>query len=308
MRLAVLSEIADEWAATLRGWMAESQPLRSELESGTAPDEGEAAMLFQMLVASWPLGLSAEDREGIDAWVERLAGWQQKAMREAKRRTGWGDPDQDYEDASRAFLDGVLEAGSPLLPKVAAFAARIASAGAAKSLAQVVLRLTTPGVPDLYQGTEYWDESLVDPDNRRPVDFPARAASLGPAPAELLGHWQDGAVKQAVIQRLLQLRAAEPEMFLLGDYAPVEVIGPRAAELLAFTRRLDDRVVLVVVPLRAAAVGEDAPRYPAGHWSGTRLVLEQAEGWRCALGGAEAMSADLSALELGVPALVLVHG
>jgi (1->4)-alpha-D-glucan 1-alpha-D-glucosylmutase len=258
-----------------------------------------------MLVAAWPLGLAATDRAGVEAFAERLAGWQQKAMREAKRRTGWGAPDEEYEGASRAFLDAVLAAGSSLLPEVAAFAGRIAPAGAAKGLAQAVLRLTTPGVPDLYQGTEYWDESLVDPDNRRPVDFDARRASLGTTPAAALPQWRDGRVKQAVIQRLLQLRAERPGLFQHGAYRPVEVTGPRAGELLAFLRQDDQGAVLVAVPLRAAPVEASGLGFPPGHWDGTRLVLPEGEAWQPVL---DAATTDLSALEDGLPALVLRRG
>lgn len=307
MRLAVLSEIPEEWGTALRGWMDTAAPFFAELETGPAPEAGEAAMLFQMLVASWPLGLASTDRAGIEAWTERLAGWQQKAMREAKRRTGWGAPDEEYEQASRDFLDSVLAADSPLLAPLAAFAARIAPAGAAKGLAQTVLRLTTPGVPDLYQGTEYWDESLVDPDNRRPVDFDARRASLQAPLAEALPAWRDGRVKQGVIRALLHLRAASPEVFAAGDYQPVEVTGPRGAEVLAFQRGQDDRAVLVVVPLRAAAVAAETLAFPAGHFAGTRLVMPEAGGWTAVLGG-DAAGPDLSALERGLPVLVLRRG
>jgi (1->4)-alpha-D-glucan 1-alpha-D-glucosylmutase len=305
MRLAVLSEIPDEWAATLRGWMAESMPLREELDSGPAPESGEAVMLFQMLVAAWPLGLAATDRAGIEAFAERLAGWQQKAMREAKRRTGWGAPDEDYESAARGFLDAVLAEDSPLLPEIVAFAGRIAPAGAAKGLAQVVLRLTAPGVPDLYQGTEFWDESLVDPDNRRPVDFDARRASLGTAPVAALPHWQDGQVKQGMIQRLLELRAAMPEVFSRGGYQPVEATGPRASELLAFLRQDGGRAVLVAVPLRAAPVDAHNLGFPPGYWDGTRLLLPPGANWHPVLDGA---GADLATLEQGLPALLLRRG
>jgi (1->4)-alpha-D-glucan 1-alpha-D-glucosylmutase len=314
MRLAVLSEIPDEWAGTLRGWMARSADLRQALDTGPAPEDGDADMLFQMLVASWPLGLSPADREGVQAWEERLAGWQQKAMREAKRRTGWSMPDEDYESASRDFLHGVLdmEAQPELLRSIAAFAARIAPAGAAKSLAQAALRLTVPGVPDLYQGTEYWDESLVDPDNRRPVDFPARTAALGAeAPEALLPHWQDGRVKQALIHRLLQLRAEAPDLFLHGDYQPLNATGSRAGAVLAFRRQHGGRELLVAVPLRVAqSLGDSAlPVFPAGSWAGTRLPVPSSGGaWRCVLSGRPVNGegpVDLDLLETGLPLLVL---
>jgi (1->4)-alpha-D-glucan 1-alpha-D-glucosylmutase len=315
MRLAVLSEIPDEWAAVLNDWMADSAGLRADLASGPAPEDGDAVMLFQMLVASWPLGLPADDAAGIAAWAERVAGWQQKAMREAKRRTGWAMPDEDYETASRAFLDGVLSpANGSLLADIADFAARIAAPGALKSLAQTVLRLTTPGVPDLYQGTEYWDESLVDPDNRRPVDFDNRQAALGEAsPNEAMPEWRDGRVKQAVIHRLLQLRAEWPALFLDGDYQPVEATGPLAGAVLAFQRQHEGRQMMVIVPLRSASLMGDAamPSFLSGRWFGTQLPLPAGKGdWLCALNDRvvqQTETLDLDMLADGIPALVLVR-
>ncbi|MBC9178291.1 malto-oligosyltrehalose synthase [Pseudoroseomonas ludipueritiae] len=318
MRLAVLSEVPDEWAAALRGWLREAEPMQQALETGPAPEGGDAAMLFQMLVASWPLGLRPDDRAGIAAWAGRLAGWQQKAMREAKRRSGWSMPDEDYENASRDYMDGVLDgdAHPSLLHGVAAFAARIAPAAAVKSLAQTTLRLTVPGVPDLYQGTEYWDESLVDPDNRRPVDFAARATALEQAKdaTALLPHWQDGRVKQAVIHALLRLRQQWPDLFHQGSYDPLEGTGPRVGELLAFRRRHGEQELLVVVPLRAAPLmgGATAPLFPAGSWNGTQLPLPAGDAaWRCVFSGREAgagASLPLEWLEQRLPLLVLQRG
>lgn len=318
MRLAVLSEIPDEWAAALRGWLKAAEPMQQVLESGMAPEAGDAAMLFQMLVASWPLSLKPDDRAGIAEWAGRLAGWQQKAMREAKRRSGWSMPDEDYENASRDYMDGVLDgdANPALLHGIAAFAARIAPAAAVKSLAQTTLRLTVPGVPDLYQGTEYWDESLVDPDNRRPVDFEARAAALEHAAdaTTLLPHWQDGRVKQAVIHALLRLRQQWPDLFHQGSYEPLEAVGPRAGELLAFHRQHEGQELLVVVPLRAAPLMEDAavPLFSTGSWHGTHLPLPPGDGgWSCVFSGREtgaAGSLPLDNLEQRLPLLVLRRG
>jgi (1->4)-alpha-D-glucan 1-alpha-D-glucosylmutase len=316
MRLAVLSEIPEEWAAALRGWLEQAEPLQQALETGPAPEGGDAAMLFQMLVSSWPLGLAPGDRAGIAEWAGRLAGWQQKAMREAKRRSGWAMPDEEYENASRDYMDGVLDgdAHPELLQGIAGFAARIAPAAAVKSLAQTTLRLTAPGVPDLYQGTEYWDESLVDPDNRRPVDFSARAAALGQAePAALLPQWQDGRVKQAVIHALLQLRAEWPELFLTGGYQALAATGPGAEDLLAFTRQHGGRELVVAVPRRAAARLGDAaePVFPAGSWAGGTLPLPPGDApWRCAFSGREVPGGTLplALLEGGLPLLVLRRG
>ena len=178
-RLAVLSEIPSEWEAALQRWTRLNAPLKRDLD-GPAPDAADEIMLYQTLIAAWPLDLAPDDAEGLAAFETRVAAWQEKALREAKRRTSWTVPDTDYEGACRSFLAGLLDAGRSvnMAGELASFAARIAPSGAINSLTQTLLRLTSPGVPDLYQGTEFWDFSLVDPDNRRPVDFPARKAGL----------------------------------------------------------------------------------------------------------------------------------
>ncbi len=184
-RLAVLSEVPGEWEAALGRWTRLNASLKRDLD-GPAPDMADEVMLYETLVAAWPFGLQPTDREGLDAYRERVSAWFQKAMREAKRHTGWAAPDEEYEAAAQNFLACVLDPdrASNVVTEIAAFAARIGPPGAVNGLTQMLLRLTTPGVPDLYQGTEYWDLSLVDPDNRRPVDFAAREASLdaGEAP------------------------------------------------------------------------------------------------------------------------------
>ena len=256
-RLAVLSEVPAEWEAALARWMRLNAPLRRDLD-GPAPDPADEVMLYQTLVAAWPPGLLPQDRPGVKALEERVAGWLEKALREGKRHTGWAVPDPEYEGACRSFLAGLLdqERTVDMVGELAAFASRIAPAGAINSLSQTLLRLTCPGVPDLYQGTEYWDFSLVDPDNRRPVDFGARGASLdaGVAPAALMADWRDGRVKQAVIARTLALRAEAPALFGEGAYTPLQTEGDHADCVLAFARVHEGRAALVVttrLPLSA---------------------------------------------------------
>jgi len=156
---------------------------------------------------------------------------------------------------------------------IAAFASRIAPAGALNSLSQTLLRLTSPGVPDLYQGTEFWDFSLVDPDNRRPVDYAAREKALaaGVAPAGLLAEWRSGAVKQAIIARALKLREAQPEVFAHGDYRKLEAEGPAAAHVLAFARQYKGKTIVVAVTRLAANFELALPLVPAGDWGETVL-------------------------------------
>ncbi len=278
VRLAVLSEAPDEWEAAVGRWMRLNAPLRKDLD-GPAPDAADEVMLYQTLVAAWPPTLLPQDRPGMTAFEDRVAGWLEKALREAKRRTGWAAPDQEYEGACRAFLAGLLdpERSMDMAGELAAFAMRIASAGIVNGLSQTMLRLTCPGVPDLYQGTEYWDFSLVDPDNRRPVDFPARIASLdaGASPAELMEHWRDGRVKQSVIARALACRAGSPALFKEGAYVPLQVEGPHAASVLAYARVHVDQAAVIVVTRLPLAVepGLTRPIVTCSRWEETAILL-----------------------------------
>ncbi|MEP9380281.1 malto-oligosyltrehalose synthase [Aquabacter sp. CN5-332] len=280
MRLAVLSEIPREWSLELERLMALAAPLRTELESGIAPAPADEVMLYQTLIGAWPLNLSPEDVDGLADYAERVAGWQLKALREGKGRTNWIFPDTAYEEACGRFLSAIMteDAGTGLRRSLAAFAMRLAPAGALNSLAQTMLKYTVPGMPDLYQGTEFWDFSLVDPDNRRPVDYPARAAALdaGDAPAALLARWRDGRVKQALITRLLRARADHPAVFAAGTYEPLALEGPAAGRALAFLRRQEETALLVVVPrLCAAALGPEAelPLVPQAAWEDTSILV-----------------------------------
>ena len=278
VRLAVLSEMPAEWEAALARWMRLNAPLRRDLD-GPAPDAADEVMLYETLVGAWPLNLLAEDRAGVKALEDRVAGWLEKALREGKRHTGWAAPDQEYEAACRAFLAGVLdvERSADMVGELAAFAGRIAPAGAINGLSQTLLRMTCPGIPDLYQGTEYWDFSLVDPDNRRPVDFAARQASLDAAgqPAELMEAWRDGRVKQAVIARTLALRARAPGLFTQGSYVPLRTEGPLAEQVLAFARVHEGRAAVVVATRLPQSADRDAmfPHVSLACWRGTAVLL-----------------------------------
>ena len=290
-RLAVLSEIPAEWAAAVEGWRHCNGARRRRLAGGPAPapGPGEELMLYQILVGAWPALLDAGDEPKVRAFAERVAGWQEKALREAKQHSDWAEPDAAHEAACRDFLLGML-GDLRLRREVAAFAARIGPAGAVNGLAQTMLRLAVPGVPDLYQGAELWDESLVDPDNRRPVDFEARSRALAdtaPVP-ELLCTWRSGHVKQALIARMLGLRARLPQLFAAGDYRPIRACGRRAEHVVAFVRsegafRLLIAVARLAVPLLGSA---DEPRIDPEAWEDTCLMLPEPEGepWRDVLG------------------------
>jgi (1->4)-alpha-D-glucan 1-alpha-D-glucosylmutase len=270
-RLAVLSEIPAAWETVLIRWVRLNAIIRRE----TAPAPADEIMLYQTLVAAWPLGLAAEDTEGLQIFKERVAAWQVKSLREAKLVSEWAAPNEDYESACTEFLTGTLDPARPVLAEIIAFAEKLGAPGAVNGLVQTLLRLTAPGVPDLYQGTEFWDQSLVDPDNRRPVDYPRRHAALAEnqPPADLLRNWQNGAVKQAVIARALAVRKDQPDLFAQGDYVKLEASGPAAAHVLAFARRHERRVIVTAVSRLTANLVSGTPLIPASVWGDTSLSL-----------------------------------
>jgi (1->4)-alpha-D-glucan 1-alpha-D-glucosylmutase len=278
-RLAVISEMPDEWARVLPDWIARIAGLRRPVGGAATPTAGDIAMLLQMVVGAWPLDLAIGDDAGRAAFAQRLAGWQEKALREAKLATDWTSPNAPYESAARELLAAfVARCEQPgLLDDVVAFSRGIGPAGAVNGLAQVLLKLTAPGVPDLYQGTDYWDFSLVDPDNRRPVDFAARRASLGSIDIEAsLADWRDGRIKQAVIARTLALRREHPQLFAAGSYEPIAVTGARANHLVAFARRLDSGIAIVAVPRFSHALlgAGDGIVFDPCVWKDTALAFE----------------------------------
>ncbi|MEW6342541.1 MAG: malto-oligosyltrehalose synthase [Pseudomonadota bacterium] len=285
-RLAVLSEIAHDWSATLRAWSTLNAPQRrtpdggmSTLDHDWAPGAAAEAMLYQTLVGCWPPHLSPDDEAGVKELAERVAQWQLKALREAKLRTSWLAPDEAYENACRDFLFDILapQRRDGFLSELSALVARIGRAGAINSLQQTVLRLASPGVPDLYQGTELWDFSLVDPDNRRPLDFAQRQAWLVETPpSDFLPDWRSGRVKLAIVQRLLALRAHLPALLSEGAYLPLAVKGKQAAHVVAFARRHANAWAVVIATRLAAGLldeGSDLPLVDAAQWDDTAVEI-----------------------------------
>lgn len=271
-RLAVLSECAPWYAEQVEHWRSLAAPLRESADSPTAGDE---LILYQVLLGSWPL----EHNPDLEAYQHRLWQWQQKALREAKLQSSWSAPNDAYEQGAEEFLKRLLlsEAGAPLRSALDSAAQTIAPAGALNGLAQTLLHLTVPGVPDVYQGDEFWDFSLVDPDNRRPVDFNARQRALDTPPdiGELLFNWRDGRIKQALIAQVLGLRKACPELFRDGSYIPLEVVGKHAERVVAFYREHHGRQLLVVVPRWPYHLLENGmfPQVNAQVWGDTRVKL-----------------------------------
>ena len=302
-RLAVLSEVPGAWAQAVGRWR-EMNRLSGARRDADAPSGGDEAMLYQTLVGAWSPGLESSDAAGLRAFAERVIGWQEKALREAKLRTEWIAPDPAYEAACRDFVLALLDPAqsATFLASVVDFVADIAPAGVVNSLVQLALRCTAPGVPDLYQGCDGWDFSLVDPDNRRPVDWDARAAMLdAAAPA----HWPDAAIKQRLLRDLLALRARCADVFADGGYTPVEIDGPAAEQVLAFVRGTPARAVLVAValrPMRSAPADASRLTLPA-RFAGLR--------WRGALsrvvatliGAAPEMAGAATAPDAAMPAI-----
>jgi (1->4)-alpha-D-glucan 1-alpha-D-glucosylmutase len=275
-RLAVLSERSHWYAEQVELWRALARPVRSDEQM---PSNGDELILYQALLGSWPLDLRDDDQAGFADYAKRIWQWQQKALREAKLQSSWSAPNEAYENAAQAFTEKLLTSaeGQLLRAALSKTVNSIAAAGALNGLAQTLLRMTVPGVPDLYQGNEFWDFSLVDPDNRRPVDYPARAQALQAqsAPAELLADWRDGRIKQALIAEVLNLRAEHAELFRRGSYQALEVLGSQAHNVLAFAREHEGKQAVVIVPVRCANLLENSamPQVDALRWGDTRVVL-----------------------------------
>lgn len=309
-RIAVISELPDEWRRNLRRWMREGEEWRAEL----SPDDDETdagadvdSLLYQTLAGAWPVGDPDEE------FLERIKAYMTKAVREAKEQTSWRRPDEDYEQALSAFIDTLMaDVGrAGLAEEVAAFATRLAPYGVLNALAQTLLRITAPGVPDIYQGTELWSFSLVDPDNRRPVDFERRRRLLddvevlldAPDPEtadRLLSDWTDGRIKLLITAAALRFRLRHRDVYTTGDYIPLRISGARAEHVVGFARRAGGRCCLTAVarlPTRLTGA-PTAPRVDPGVWSGTALHVptELRQDWHNALTGETI--ADAAELEL----------
>jgi (1->4)-alpha-D-glucan 1-alpha-D-glucosylmutase len=296
-RLSVLSEVPDEWRRAVSEWTRLNARHRSRLGTASAPDRNEEYLCYQAMLGAWPAepaGIPVPDR-APEAFVERIDAYMQKAVREAKVHTSWIDQDQEYGQAVGAFVRRILtgKAAPRFLASFVPFARRIARVGAINSLAQVVLKVASPGVPDFYQGTELWDLSLVDPDNRRLVDFEYRrrlldaltplvtAAEGGhPAPealAPLLADWHDGRIKLLVTACALRFRRDHAAFMARAEYLPLAADGPLADHVVAFARRDETGCLLAIVPrLSAPRMTAAGLRLDADAWRDTRLRLPAA--------------------------------
>src|SRR5436305_2650810 len=276
-RMLAISEIPQLWGRSLQKWRTANRRFKKQIDEAEAPDAGEEYLLYQTLLGTWPVDLDGAPVPSVEqGFIRRIQRYMAKALKEAKLNTSWIQPNEDWDDAMQEFVAGILEAGprNKFLPVFLPVAAEIARLGAINSLAQTVIKLTAPGVPDIYQGTEIWDDSLVDPDNRRPIDYVRRCEMLTQienVPAnELMQCWPDGRIKMRLTQRLLQLRRENPELFRDGNYEPINFGGAFADCAIGFVRRHRDRAIIVIVPRLSSRVGFP----PIGdRWRDTHVVL-----------------------------------
>jgi (1->4)-alpha-D-glucan 1-alpha-D-glucosylmutase len=269
-RLIALSEIPGEWTSAVARWkILNARHLAVEGEM-RAPSATFEYMLYQSLLGAWPL----DQRE--DNFLERMQAYALKAAREGKQETSWLNPHQRYETGVQAFLARILDrsTSAEFLDSLETLARRLALLGALNSLSQITLKATMPGVPDFYQGTEFWDLSLVDPDNRRPVDFAERARVLATVEApdwdRLIQNWPDGHLKLAWTRHLLKLRNELADVFTHGDYLPLEVTGPHRDHVIAFARRHGRAAAITVVAKTLAPLSQAGRVWPrADDFQGT---------------------------------------
>ncbi|MDD4939241.1 MAG: malto-oligosyltrehalose synthase [Candidatus Omnitrophica bacterium] len=278
-RINALSEFPGEWGAAVKRWSAKNKKFKKKYGEFKAPDENDEYFIYQTLVGAFPF----EEAE-LPSFRERVREYIIKAAREAKRHTFWTKPDEDYENACIGFVEGLLRENSAFLKEFLPFHKKIAFYGIFNSLSQVVMRITSPGIPDFYQGSELWDFDFVDPDNRRPVDFKKRMSILdelagrqGDIPSlieDLFAAKEDARIKLFLIYRLLNARRKRADIFLNGAYTPLNTKGKFAENIIAYMRSSGSGRVLVAVPrFLSAVVKED--KLPLGEpaWQETSIIL-----------------------------------
>jgi (1->4)-alpha-D-glucan 1-alpha-D-glucosylmutase len=275
-RILALAELAEDWTNAVGEWHRLNERFIDHAGHLLAPTPGHEYMLYQTLVGAWPLEGRVDHH-----FCERMEAYVVKAAREGKVETSWTNPNRAYEEAFTGFVRHVLDpdASAPFIQSFEVFVRRPALLGALNSLSQLTLKATAPGVPDFYQGTEIWDLSLVDPDNRRPVDFAQRAAALhglgvDPDWPLLVRDWRDGTIKLALTGRLLALRTRLRSVFQDGTYHPLEVHGRCREHVIAFCRSAARETVIVAVGRHFGALTDAGRHWPdPSRWDGA-LALE----------------------------------
>lgn len=258
LRIAAISELAGDWKVAVTRWSSLLKRSRRKIDGVRVPSANEEYLLYQTLVGSWPLAGTGDPE--FASYADRIDQYMKKALKEAKTNSSWTEPNEEWEKAVSEFVAEALT-NEEFLASFEPFAGRIAELGAMNSLTQTILKCTLPGVPDIYQGTETWDLSLVDPDNRRPVDYLQRRSMLDSLATgvarvgEMVADWQSGRIKMFVLRTLLRLRRAQPDFFQSACYEPVEVTGVHAKHVVAFFRSDGTSSLLVAVPRLTAALG-----------------------------------------------------
>lgn len=246
-RLNVLSNIPEEWVAIVREWQA----INFDLKARGAPDANDELFIYQTLIGTYPM-----PGESDNDFSERLITYLQKTLREGKQHSDWAKPNEEYELAVTQFVQKLLEKSGAFWQNFAAFHQKISDFGVVNSLTQTALKFNCPGVPDIYQGCEHWDFSMVDPDNRRPVDYRLRRtmAKNKTALAHLWDNRFDGTIKVKLVQTLLKARANDPLLWTHGEYIPLTVTGKYQEHIIAFARHYRDKWVVTIAPLNIATI------------------------------------------------------
>src|SRR5262245_9673126 len=261
-RIVAISEIPEIWRRSLQRWSTANHRWKRMVNDLEAPDANEEYLLYQTLLGTWPMQANGEPEPVPNAdYVDRIQAYMAKALKEAKINTSWIQPNKDWDAAMHDFVGKILDSSvrNKFLPMFLPAAKEIIRLGAVNSLTQTLLKLTSPGVPDIYQGTEIWDYSLVDPDNRRPVDYDLRRQTLkslsSATPAELMQMWPDGRIKMFLTQRLLQFRKEHGDLFERGEYLPLHASGTFADCCVSFLLQIDYAGLSYIVARLSSRVG-----------------------------------------------------
>nr|WKN36194.1 malto-oligosyltrehalose synthase [Tunicatimonas sp. TK19036] len=318
MRINLLSEIADEWGKLCMEWRFEHEKFKSSHAGGNYPTQNDEYFLYQTLIGTYPFHISPIE----DQYNERLKDYLLKAVREAKTNTSWSEPNEPYEKALEKFAVDIL-GDEAFMRSFQDFAHSVARRAVTYSLGQTVLKVMAPGIPDIYQGTEYWDLSMVDPDNRRPVDYASRKYQIDQfsqlenqltTVRQLTKELDDPAIKMYTLHRSLQLRQQWPSLFEESMYQPLVVTGTHASRVLAFLRRHQDRFVITIIPREVVEILPEGQALPLGKiWADTAIAIPELPGdlWKNQFTGeilnTSSASLSLSAILHHFPVAILTN-